>query len=68
MELKRRLNLGGLPRAVERFPDVLHGCEEVFERVGEVLAMEEGEQVGVIHGDFWTGKYVTSSRFQKKWN
>jgi len=57
---KRRLNVGGIAAAVERLPDELAGFEKDLERITPLLDLMDGDEIGVIHGDFWTGKYVIS--------
>jgi thiamine kinase-like enzyme len=63
--LKHRINYVDLLRMVEKFPEILEGSRSILESVSDMAAKElaerddgEGEEFGIIHGDFWTGKYV----------
>lgn len=58
-QLKHVVNYTTLVQTVENFPDVLGDARETFERIREEMAKElQREDLQVIHGDFWTGKYV----------
>lgn len=56
MAFKRRLDVGGIAAAMQRFPDELAGFGEGFEQVAPLLDLTDEDEIGVIHGDFWTGK------------
>jgi hypothetical protein len=60
-ELKYQVNYEILMRTIDDFPEVLEGSREVFEKVRDNAKKElgrkkDGEDFGLIHGDFWTGK------------
>ncbi|KAF3059620.1 hypothetical protein GL218_04456 [Daldinia childiae] len=61
-QLKHTINFSWLMDRVNQFPNVLGGAEGVFKEVGKMAAaeLEDDSQLQVIHGDFWTGKYLTS--------
>ena len=55
--LKFTINYDTLVQTVERFPGILEGSKEVFEKVREQRRKEmESEGMVLIHGDFWSGK------------
>lgn len=59
-DIKLTYNYGLLLQRIDKFPDILMDAKPVFE---EVFAMAKAEldaeaKLQVIHGDFWTGKYV----------
>jgi len=58
--LKHSINYPAVIKLVDRFPSVLGGSRKVFEEVCDMAAAEllDESQLGVIHGDYWTGKYV----------
>ena len=55
------MNAGRLVATVEKFPQVLEEAKHLFQDV-EVGLKERAEarrregRMGIIHGDFWTGK------------
>lgn len=58
--IKLTYNYGLLLQRIDKFPDILMDARPVFE---EVFAMAKAEldaeaELQIIHGDFWTGKYV----------
>lgn len=60
--IKMTYNYELLLRRVERYPEMLRDAKPIFE---EVIAMataelENEDELQVIHGDFWTGKYVAA--------
>lgn len=65
-DLKFSINYENLVGLVDRYPDLLGSSRSVFEDVRDLarseLGMKEGEGAtfGLIHGDFWSGKYVSS--------
>jgi hypothetical protein len=61
-QLKFAINYGRTVNTIPMFPKLLEGSRDMFEQMeakyrGE-LANGEGN---LIHGDFWSGKYVPSS-------
>jgi fructosamine-3-kinase len=54
---------------LEKFPDALDGCRKTLEDIRDMAMRELNQGVldeaspdwGLIHGDFWTGKYVLST-------
>jgi hypothetical protein len=60
-ELKIWLNYGGnVTAAIDRYPETLEPCREVFKEALNEVNKEEGT---LVHGDFWSGKYVYCSVF-----
>ncbi|KAJ5139231.1 uncharacterized protein N7515_004079 [Penicillium bovifimosum] len=62
-DLKFYINYTMLMDTVENFPGLLEESRGVFEEVGDSAAAEltredHDDGYGIIHGDFWTGKYV----------
>jgi hypothetical protein len=62
-ELKFWVNYTMLMNTIENFPDILEKDRDIFEKVRDLAAAELERQnydegYGVIHGDFWTGKYA----------
>lgn len=62
-DLKFWVNYTLLLDTIENFPDILEGNRDIFEKVRDLAAAELEQQshddrYGVIHGDFWTGKYA----------
>lgn len=59
-DLKYMINYPALTATIENFPEILENSREIFEAVAkdvnDNMAQEEGS---LIHGDFWSGKYVT---------
>lgn len=67
-DLKFYVNYSMLLDTVANFPSILNECEGVFGEVRDFAAAELGKlgddgdgKVGIIHGDFWTGKYASPS-------
>jgi hypothetical protein len=66
--LKNAINYTALVTSIRTYPDILGDAREILEQVKamseEELADEDTLQI--IHGDFWTGKYVhpTSSCYR----
>lgn len=61
-DLKFWVNYTMLLDTIGNFPDILEGNRDIFEKVRDLAAAELEQQshddgYGVIHGDFWTGKY-----------
>jgi hypothetical protein len=64
-DLKFYINYTMLMETVENFPALLDESRGVFEEVRDSAAAElkredHDDGYGIIHGDFWTGKYVWS--------
>ncbi|KAL2075525.1 hypothetical protein VTL71DRAFT_468 [Oculimacula yallundae] len=58
-DLKFSINYETLVATVDRFPDILGGSKEVFERIREERRGQIGEEGAVlIHGDFWSGNVL----------
>lgn len=63
--LKHYINYSMLLETIPNFPAILEADRSTFEKVRDYAATEpqeaeHGSDYGVIHGDFWTGKYVKS--------
>lgn len=59
-KLKFSINFDRLPTKCDEFPDILGGDREAFEAVRESVRRElDQEENALIHGDFWSGKYVS---------
>jgi hypothetical protein len=60
MELKYTMNYGSvLMDTISKFPEILEPSRGVFEEVAKSMREElDGESGVLIHGDFWSGKYV----------
>lgn len=61
--IKYRFNYVALIENIERFPNILEGSRDVFEKVRDLAAAEFQEQdddegYGIIHGNFWTGNVL----------
>lgn len=61
--VKFYVNYTMLIDTIGNFPDILEESRDVFEQVRDFAAAEmkredSDHKYGVIHGDFWTGKYV----------
>lgn len=77
-DLKFWVNYTMLLDTVKNFPTILDKNRDIFERVHKFAATELtqkdcDDEYGIIHGDFWTGKYVyghsvpyLSSRYEDK--
>lgn len=62
-KLKHIINFEWLQGKPDKFPNVLgEDARQVLAKVRDMAAKElqDGLQLEVIHGDFWTGKYVMS--------
>lgn len=62
-ELKFWVNYTILIDTIANFPHILEKSRHVFEEVRDFAAAEltkqdHDDEYGIIHGDFWTGKYV----------
>lgn len=62
-QVKLYVTYGMLLQTVDNFPEILGESREVFEKVHAFAMAESEDEVlgdlnGLIHGDFWTGKYV----------
>lgn len=62
-DLKFWVNYTLLLDTIGNFPDILEGSRDILEKVRDLAAAELEQQshdngYGVIHGDFWTGKYA----------
>jgi hypothetical protein len=60
--LKFYVNYSMLMDTIANFPDVLEDSRGIFEEVkafaeAEMKKGDDDEGFGIIHGDFWTGKY-----------
>jgi len=54
---KYRLSCGRLEATVDKFPDMLDDKRVLFMKVSElVMALTHGDNIGIVHGDFWPGK------------
>lgn len=68
-DLKRLVTYDAVIPVLENYPELLVGCREALETVVAVLGKEfekvpgagGGEHWGMIHGDFWSGKYGSYS-------
>ncbi|PMD41903.1 hypothetical protein L207DRAFT_511661 [Hyaloscypha variabilis F] len=67
-KLKRLLTYDGFLRALENYPELLEGHKETLETIRDVMIKEfeklptEGdENLGLIHGDFWSGNILIPS-------
>lgn len=54
-------------KVLETHPEVLEGHRDILEKIRDTISKEyerpsteEDEDLGLIHGDFWSGKYVLS--------
>lgn len=56
--LKKGLVYDQLLWKVKKLPDVLADCKEVLQQVVDMASAELADEskLGIIHGDFWTGK------------
>lgn len=59
--LKYHVNYVGLVESIDRFPAILQGSRDVFEKVRDFAATEleereVNEEYNIVHGDLWTGK------------
>lgn len=66
-KLKRLLTYDGFLGVLENYPELLEGHKKTLETIQDVMIKEfekppteEDENWGLIHGDFWSGKYVIS--------
>ncbi|KAF7595174.1 hypothetical protein BBP40_007141 [Aspergillus hancockii] len=61
-DLKFSINYDNLVNSVGKYPELLEASRDVFEKVRELAKSEsgrkDGEQFGVIHGDFWSGNVL----------
>ena len=58
--LKYAINYSSLLSRADTYTDILGDARDVFDRVRKMAEeeMKEEDRLQVIHGDFWTGKYV----------
>jgi hypothetical protein len=60
--IKHMVNYSTLVATVDTFLSILGDAKDVFEQVGKMAAAElERDDLEIIHGDFWTGKYVADA-------
>jgi hypothetical protein len=66
-KLKRFITYDGFLGVLENYPELLQGRKKTLEAIRDIMAKEfekppteEDENWGLIHGDFWSGKYVMS--------
>ena len=52
-------------KVLENYPELLESCKKTLDTIRDVIAKEferpsteEGDGYGLLHGDFWSGKYV----------
>lgn len=59
-KLKNSINYGSLVSRIETYPEIPGDARDIFEQVRKMSEdeMADGKNLQVIHGDFWTGKYV----------
>jgi hypothetical protein len=62
-DLKFYINYTMLIDTIPNFPDILGESRDVFEKIRDMAAdelkkVDGSNDYGIIHGDFWTGKYV----------
>jgi hypothetical protein len=62
-DLKFYINYTMLIDTIPNFPGILEESRDVFEKVRDMAAdelknIDDTDDYGIIHGDFWTGKYV----------
>ncbi|XMA15802.1 hypothetical protein WAI453_008593 [Rhynchosporium graminicola] len=58
-DLKFSINYETLVATVERFPKILGGSKEIFEKIRDERRGElGGEDAVLIHGDFWSGNVL----------
>lgn len=69
-KLKYGLTYGGFLPVLEHFPELLDGHMKTLETIQDTMAREferplteQDEDWGLVHGDFWPGKYVTLPPF-----
>ncbi|BDD64082.1 hypothetical protein MAP00_008928 [Monascus purpureus] len=61
--LKYHVNYVGLVESIDRFPAILQGSRDVFEKVRDFAATEleereVNEEYNIVHGDLWTGNVL----------
>jgi hypothetical protein len=66
-KLKRSYTYDCFLEILKNFPEILDGHQKTLENIREVMVKEfekppteEEPNWGIIHGDFWSGKYVSS--------
>lgn len=58
-KIKFWVNYGRLAATIKLFPTILERCRDMFREMEEKYKREAEEEDGeLIHGDFWSGKYV----------
>ena len=59
--LKFMVNFGRLVSTVDMFPAILEGSRGMFEQIEaemkKRIASQDVAKLGIVHGDFWSGKY-----------
>ena len=59
------INYGNLVGMIDKYPEILEKSREILESVNGMMRKEFDEQGAgggmLIHGDFWSGKYVIFS-------
>lgn len=62
--VRHMLNFSWLANRVEEYPHQLYEVKDILKDVEQAMAAEgqDETQLRCIHGDFWTGKYVTVIR------
>lgn len=62
VQLKFMINFGRLMPTIDRFPAILEESRKIFKNIEQMMREEIGKGEGeLIHGDFWSCKYVTFS-------
>jgi fructosamine-3-kinase len=57
--LKYQINYPTMVATIANFPEILEESREIFEAVAkDIKDRLDSEDGDLIHGDFWTGKYV----------
>jgi hypothetical protein len=65
-DLKRMVTYDSFLTVLQNYPELLVGCKETLEAIRDIMSSEfekppvyEGEDWGIIHGDYWSGKCVS---------
>lgn len=71
-DLKFWVNYTLLMNTIENFPSILEQDRDIFEKIRDLAAAELERQdhdngYGIIHGDFWTGKYALLDLDSMNW-
>lgn len=66
-ETKYLFTYGCVLEVLKNYSELLDGYEETLETIRDTMekevqrsSLEQGDGYGLIHGDFWSGKYVTT--------